>query len=163
MSLVFATNSLSLEAKKPKTTSFTSFRAATQLRDESQPESKPQKKLRMSIPANLSPVSAQPCADVPTGDSNIVRIEQWAVFNFPEEMYLDPDKRHIRLHGAVYGHPRYPDGKVIDTSVIIGSTGTIVHCESRSYQLGEPSPTFLAWLAETGKVLDPVQPVKVNC
>ncbi|MBY0552864.1 MAG: hypothetical protein K2W95_36610 [Candidatus Obscuribacterales bacterium] len=118
----------------------------------------------MSIPANPLPVAAQPCADVPTGDcSNIVRIEQWAVYNFPDEMNLDPELRHIRLHGAVYGHPGYPDGKVIDTSVIIGSTGTIVHCASRSYQLGEPCPKFLAWLAETGKTLDPVQPVKVNC
>lgn len=118
----------------------------------------------MSLSVNLPPVSAQPCADVPTGNSNnIVRIEQWSVYNFPDQMYLPPEKRHIRLHGAVYGHPRYPDGKVIDTSAITGSTGTIVHCASRSYQLGEPCPTFLAWLAETGKTFDPVQPVKVNC
>lgn len=112
-------------------------------------------------PPNLPPAD-QLQADVSGGSAPVVRIEQWSVFNFPDQMYLPPEERDIRLHGAVYGHPRYPDGKVIDTSAIIGTAGTIVHCASRSYQLGTPSARYLNWLASIGKAFDPVQPVKVN-
>lgn len=95
------------------------------------------------------------------GGTSVVRIEQWSVIRCGD-IYSPPDNCAISLHGAVYGHPNFTDGEFINTSQVVGSTGRVVHCESRDYLLGQASPDFLAWLAETGKALDEVQPVKLG-
>lgn len=84
----------------------------------------------------------------------MVKIENWSVVEgWRPEGYL---------HGKVYGHPNFPDGKVVTTSRIEASEGRVVTTYSRDYLLGEPDPAYVAEMAKRGITIDPVQPVKVH-
>lgn len=61
--------------------------------------------------------------------SNVIRIENWAVV------------WDQRLNGEVYGHPRFPEGKVVTTSPIVKydkEQNTFRTQSGSVYQLGEP-------------------------
>jgi len=95
----------------------------------------------------------------------MVRIEKWAVVLAPGDVYTPPAQRDRALYGEVYGHPKFAEGFLVNTSVILGGSiktaaGHVVKTESRDYLLGEPDPAYITWLEQQGMVFDPEQPIK---
>lgn len=91
-----------------------------------------------------------------------VRIEQWSV-DWHGGAHDPPELWSLHLVGIVYGHPTKADETRIITSPIKSTKGRLVTTDSETvYELGEPSPAYLAWLREGGIVLDPKEPVKVG-
>ena len=68
------------------------------------------------------------------------------------------------LHGKAYGHPKFPDGTEITTSIIVSSIDRLVQTKSRVYLLdGPPDPKYLEYLKEIGYTkLDLDHPVKIH-
>lgn len=78
-----------------------------------------------------------------------IRIENWSVVSSKSNPYASPETASIRLTGNVYGHPRHYDGRFVETSRIISSSGPFVITRSGShYILGEPCPKYLSWLED---------------
>ncbi|CAN5669490.1 hypothetical protein BH10CYA1_BH10CYA1_41990 [soil metagenome] len=95
----------------------------------------------------------------------MVRIEKWAVVYVSGDIYTPPEKRDRALFGAVYGHPKFEEGFLVNTSDLIGGSaktddGHVVKTKSRDYLLGEPDPAYLRWLEQNGIKFDPEQPIK---
>ncbi len=95
----------------------------------------------------------------------MVRIEKWSVGFASGDVYTPPEQRERSLYGAVYGHPKFEEGFMVNTSVLIGGSvktadGHVVKTMSRDYLLGEPDPAYLRWLEQYGIVFDPEQPIK---
>lgn len=95
----------------------------------------------------------------------MVRIEKWSVGFASGDVYTPPEKRERALCGAVYGHPNFEEGFMVNTSVLIGGSvktaeGHVVKTKSRDYLLGEPDPAYLRWLEQNGMTFDPEQPIK---
>jgi hypothetical protein len=67
-----------------------------------------------------------------------VIIEDWAVVEVYDP-YMPPETRRKSLNGAVYGHPRFPDGKYVTTSSIVGKNdkNEVVTFSGSSYELGD--------------------------
>jgi hypothetical protein len=63
--------------------------------------------------------------------------------------------------GQVAGHPRYPDGKEITTSLIAGRNGSrIVTKSGNEYELGAAHPTYEATYPDARKrLLTALEPV----
>lgn len=92
--------------------------------------------------------------------SSAIRLEDWQLVVKVRHNYKKQSESGIlHIQGAVYGAPGRKDGTVIVTSTITGSTGRIVHCDGRDYLLGKPLPSFVAWLAKKGDVIDAEQPI----
>jgi hypothetical protein len=90
-----------------------------------------------------------------------VRIENWSVGHFYRDNgYRPPESNPTVIRGAVYGHPRHPDGRHVKTSAIVEAVGRTVTTENGStYQLGEPDPKYVEWWEVQGKVWNPEQPI----
>lgn len=85
------------------------------------------------------------------------RLDQWAVTADP---YLPPEYNYLLLVGTVTGHPKHPDGSVVQTSAVKTAEGCLCTTETGTvYQLGEPSPDYRAWLAEHRPNWDPENPI----
>lgn len=94
--------------------------------------------------------------------NEVVRLEQWSVVGSPQDSHLAPEIRPRMLQGKAYGHPRFPDGREITTSVIISADGRVVTCSSRKYCLGEMSPGYADYLKQNGISIDPNNPIKIH-
>jgi hypothetical protein len=95
----------------------------------------------------------------------MVRIEKWSVGVDSSDVYTPPERRERSLFGAVYGHPKFEPGFLVNTSALIGGSvktadGHVVKTMSRDYFLGEPDPAYLTWLEQNGIAFDPEQPIK---
>jgi len=72
-----------------------------------------------------------------------MKIENWSVINCPGSPYDPPELWIPRLHGKVYGHPRFEEGKDIATSRIVGIEGELLVTHSGSqYELGIVDPDY---------------------
>lgn len=93
--------------------------------------------------------------------TRIVRIENWSVHGAP---YAAPETPQARpyLSGEVYGYPGRPDGHKVTTGHIYDAEGRMAYGRRTAYQLGEPSPDYLAWCQKNGIALDPENPIKVR-
>jgi hypothetical protein len=85
------------------------------------------------------------------------RIDQWATEPCPNLPYLAPELHdHLHVSGIIGGKEKITSRVVhVDGRVVTTKTGSV-------YELGEPSGRFLAFLAEHGLQLDPVEPVKLR-
>ncbi len=88
-----------------------------------------------------------------------VRLECWCVRADP---YRAPELGGAWLRGRVYGHPKFTDGDRIDTGSLVSAEGRTVRTAKTVYQLGEPDPEWLTWMAEKGIAFDPENPVKIK-
>ena len=83
----------------------------------------------------------------------IVQIENWSVIR--SDPYIAPEAGILRLHGNVFGHPKFPDGHEIQTSPIVGYdliTDEII-CKSRRYKLGQVDPKYEEMFPDAKKKL----------
>lgn len=74
-----------------------------------------------------------------------IKLEQWSIIYPPNSNpYTPPEFKRAVLHGKVFGHSHYPDGKLISTSYIIRvSEEKYVHTKSGTvYELGEVNPRY---------------------
>lgn len=99
--------------------------------------------------------------------TNAVTINQWGVCG-KGDGYTPPELSSVVLVGTVHDHPKwppseFPEGRRIETSAILNAEGRYVRTRSRVYYLGEPDPTYLAYLEEAGLPFDPENPVTVRC
>ena len=96
------------------------------------------------------------------------RLEEWAVVANGDG-FTAPELATFSLVGRVYGDDRhdpatghFEDGHRIRTSYIVASEGRVVTTRSGTrYELGKPSPSYLAYLRDLGRELDEANPVKV--
>lgn len=66
-----------------------------------------------------------------------MRLEKWSVVSSATG-YTAPELVTLQLHGNVYGHQRFPQGKEVTTSAIDKIDGNTVVTRSGSrYELGE--------------------------
>lgn len=92
--------------------------------------------------------------------ARIVRIEQWSVCKAP---YAAPETEQGRIYlaGEVYGYPGRPDGDKVTTGHIYDAEGRMAYGKRTAYQLGEPDPEYLTWLASRGQTYDPTNPIRM--
>jgi len=97
------------------------------------------------------------------------QLKNWAVVGNMDP-YLPPECRKISLMGEIYGRGKrefdgkeFPDGKAVYTSSIKEVNGRMITTRSGStYELvGDPNVEYLEFLKDTGRVYDPVNPIKV--
>lgn len=75
------------------------------------------------------------------------RLENWALVRpLPDDPFQAPEMVPPHLVGAVYGHPRYPDGKKVRTGPLRAAEGRTVITRNTHYELGTPAPEYLASL-----------------
>lgn len=85
------------------------------------------------------------------GKHSGARIDGWSTYRGPFEAPELPS----RLQG------QFSDGRYIRTSRIVRAEGQRVYTESGSeYELGEPDPEFLEWLAKNDYPFDPENPIR---
>lgn len=92
--------------------------------------------------------------------SRLVRIERWAVHADP---YAAPETERARIYlsGEVYGYPGRADGHPVTTGHIYGAEGRVAWGKRTAYELGEPHPNYLRWLAEQGRAYDAECPIRM--
>ena len=73
-------------------------------------------------------------------------LEQWTYQRRPiEAMYCAPEQIHFILTGDVYDHPKFEDGRYIETSTVVEiRTGTITTESGSVYTLGDVDPDYEA-------------------
>jgi len=72
-----------------------------------------------------------------------IRIECWSVVSSYTNPYEAPELRKNSLRGQVYGHPMFPDGHMVVTSIIdMVEDNTIVTYSGNRYKLGEVDPEY---------------------
>jgi hypothetical protein len=93
----------------------------------------------------------------------LVKIENWSVHpSTGGNPYRDPATCRTHLVGEVYGYPGRPDGHRVETGNLYGVDGRVVWGRRTAYLLGEPSPDYVAWLAEHGFApIDPDAPIRI--
>ena len=64
------------------------------------------------------------------------RLENWAVIAVPDSPYQAPELWRQRLHGNVYGHPRFGNGTEVTTSPITSKKGENILTRNTEYELG---------------------------
>lgn len=83
-------------------------------------------------------------------------LHRWSVVG--GDPYRPPEENVIRLSGF-----RDQDERKINTSVIVGVNGREVTTYSGSvYILEDIDPDYLNFLNDTGKIYDPINPIKVK-
>ena len=80
------------------------------------------------------------------------KIEKWSVVGYNVDPYKAPEQAVSALVGLVKGHPRLTDGHQILTSplTMISYRNRIAMTANTTYELGEPDPEFIQWLAMHG-------------
>jgi hypothetical protein len=90
------------------------------------------------------------------------KLENWSVDASTGNGYLAPELRRPFLIGEIYGHPKFADGSMVRTSIIVSTTGRLVSTASGSvYELGNAHPDYAEWAAENGHTIDEEWPVKL--
>lgn len=85
-----------------------------------------------------------------------IRLENWSMSE-DGDAYTPPENRRRRLHGQVYGHPRFADGDQINTSNVLKfdpKERTAKTYSGSEYALGKPCPHYQLWCQEIGKEID---------
>lgn len=95
-------------------------------------------------------------------EKSIPVIDNWACVCSEEHAFLPPELKVLLIKGTVTGHPKYPDGKRIQTSCIRRADGKIVYTQNSIYKLGEPRKDWLDWMEENGIKFDPENPIKIK-
>ncbi len=62
----------------------------------------------------------------------MIRLKKWSVFSEGNQ-YTAPELQSHKLHGQVYGHPKFNDGDSIDTSRIVKITDKGTHKEVETW------------------------------
>lgn len=72
-----------------------------------------------------------------------ILLSPWAVVT-PADPYIAPECRVPLLSGDAFGHPRFPDGKNITTSAVIGKDAqdNVLTKSGSVYQLGDPATAY---------------------
>ena len=75
-----------------------------------------------------------------------IRMENWSVVSC-DSPYTAPELLVARLHGKVFGHPRFPNGAEVTTSRVAGCSEVEDHLEivtgsGSHYVLGEVDPNY---------------------
>jgi hypothetical protein len=72
-----------------------------------------------------------------------MKLENWSVTCRWDQPYIAPELKTC-LQGLVYGHPEFPDGETVTTSIIKEVTveGHIVTKSGSTYELGEVDPAY---------------------
>ena len=80
------------------------------------------------------------------------KIEKWSVLSYGVDPYKAPEQAATVLAGFVSGHPKLSDGTQICTSPLqmISYRNKIALTTNTMYELGEPDPAFLEFLAQNG-------------
>jgi hypothetical protein len=87
-----------------------------------------------------------------------VRLEGWSLHFIASDGPFRPPGGSY-LSGEVRGDARFADGAEIVTGEIVGVDGTAAWTERTCCLLGEPDPTYVAWLGTKGRTLDPDRPM----
>ncbi len=95
-------------------------------------------------------------------EKSIPVIDNWACVYNDEQAFLPPELRVLLIKGTVTGHPKYPDGKRIQTSRVRRVENKIVYTQNSVYRLGEPKKDWLDWMEENGIKFDPENPIKIK-
>jgi hypothetical protein len=93
-----------------------------------------------------------------------VTIKDWSVTGAGVGPYTPPELAGIRIHGKVYGHPRFDDGAEITTSSIVRIAGRVVQTASGSiYLLGQPEAEYIVWCKRSGwHIPTEDEPIKIK-
>tara|TARA_Y100000296_G_scaffold28962_1_gene33778 strand:+ start:757 stop:1053 length:297 start_codon:yes stop_codon:yes gene_type:complete len=79
----------------------------------------------------------------------IVGIENWSIVEGNKlNPYQAPELQTIKIHGEVYGHPDFEDGKEVTTSTVIKREGRFINTRNTRYHLGYPSMDYTAYCVE---------------
>ena len=88
----------------------------------------------------------------------MVRLTDWEVLR-SQDSWLAPEQRGLHLSGNVEGHPKFPDGAHVYTSMVASFKGRKITTESGTeYLLGDPSPEYREWLRVNRPNWDPEEP-----
>ena len=91
------------------------------------------------------------------------KLDNWSCGPVIDDPYLAPERAGLCLHGTVTGHHRIPDGETIRTNRVAKVNGRTVVTESGTvYELGNPDPEYLAWMAQHNIPFDPDFPIRVR-
>ena len=86
--------------------------------------------------------------------SEKLRIENWCIVAgslHAASPYTPPEARLICLKGEVYNHPKFNNGEVVCTSILMSVEGRTATTYSGSvYHLGYPNPEFVEWCKKKG-------------
>ena len=67
----------------------------------------------------------------------MVKLENWSIWTPTSEPYQSPETGFAVLKGKAFGHPRFPEGRRVITSKIIGKRGNnILTFSGSEYVLG---------------------------
>ena len=85
----------------------------------------------------------------------MIRLENWSIVNSKDNPFLAPELRRRSLHGNVYGHPVFEDGKSIKTSPLIeiDLEKNVAKTQNTEYVLGEVSTPYMQWLKDNNMEL----------
>ena len=75
----------------------------------------------------------------------MIKIDNWSTTDTIGP-YDAPELSRLRLHGMVFGHPRFPDGKEVRTSSIQNVNGRVIKTRNSIYKLGRIDPGFRKFL-----------------
>ena len=71
------------------------------------------------------------------------KLESWSVIAGEVSPYTAPELIRPKLHGKVYGHPRFTDGDEVTTSPFLRAEGEVIITASGTrYELGEVDPQY---------------------
>ena len=92
---------------------------------------------------------------------NYITINGWSITS-TDDAYTPPEFRTISLHGAVSGHPNFPDGSKITTSPVVKAESRVITTRSgKVYMLGEVDPGYLTYLLSIGREYNHESPIRV--
>ena len=74
-----------------------------------------------------------------------MRLENWSVVAIPDNPYQAPELIRMRIHGEVYGNPRFTDGELVTTSSVQKIEGKNIYTLNSVYELGTPSAEYVQW------------------
>jgi hypothetical protein len=81
------------------------------------------------------------------------KLESWSVIGYPFSPYVAPECKRPCLQGICSGHPHIEDGHSVHTSRLIAFNWEARTARTHSgthYELGEPAPDFLNFVADKG-------------
>lgn len=94
---------------------------------------------------------------------DICKLEEWSVCTRPKDPYQAPELWSTILSGKVYGHSKFPDGTIIDTSTLVKVEGRIAYTYSGTqYELGAPEEKYVEWCIKQNITIDEENPIKMK-
>jgi len=91
----------------------------------------------------------------------MIKIQNWSTCCSEKDKIMHPSLRPLRLHGKVYGHPKFEDGKEVTTGPVVNAEGRVITTSSGSvYKLGSIEPEYREWLKTDTPDWDWKNPIK---